>query len=89
MGLRDRLLQRLSGSGSGSEPIRAGEVVEAAVVQLAQSELVVSGLATEGIPASAVEERVMDSRLGHPMARILVRTEHLAAARQLIEELRA
>jgi hypothetical protein len=70
--IREKVLRLLSGSGQ-RVPVREGDVVEAAVVRLDQSELIVSGLAAIGIDARAVEEHVMGSRLGHPDARIMVR----------------
>jgi Putative prokaryotic signal transducing protein len=86
MGLRNRLLHALA--GSGAEDVREGDVAEAAVVPLAQSALIVSGLEAQGIAATAVEEHVMEIQIGRPEARIMVRSEQLAEARRLIEELR-
>ena len=82
MGIRDRLMRALG----GDEPLaKEGTVVEAASVDLWRSELIVIELKDHEIPARAVPTSPYPALTIKPMARIMVRSEHLAEARRLID----
>ena len=84
MGIRARLTKALG----GDEPVvKEGTVVEAASVDLWRSELIVIELNDHDIPAQAVPTSTYPALTIRPRARIMVRSEHLAEARRLINAL--
>jgi hypothetical protein len=87
MSLRDRLVRALG----GDEPVPATGVVEAAVVELWQSELVATALRDGGVPCEVAPLSAPPGNSEHvrPMARIFVPGERLAEARHMIDELTA
>jgi hypothetical protein len=85
MGLAQWFLSKL-----GDDETRIGDpdqVVEAGLVALAVSQIVVMRLGEEGIDATAQEERHFGRMVRiKPMARILVRLGDLDRARPIIDE---
>ena len=84
MGLRDRILRLLG----GDEVVDPDAVIEAGLVELWESGLIIDALAREGIDATAIEDLSARYSLERvrAMARIMVKASEVRRAHDVIEQ---
>jgi hypothetical protein len=84
MGLRDRILRRLG----GDEVVDPDAVIEAGLVELWESGLIIDALAREDIEATSIEDLSARYSLERvrAMARIMVKASDARRAQTIIEQ---